>query len=140
MLLRAVKRTQVKPDTVPRRPVTIALLKRLRPLLNLRTYADSLFWLIMVIGVRGLFRLGELLPKTKNDPHHNTIMLSNFTLSRDLLVIFLAASKTDQLREGVTIRLAQRAEGRGYVPCGNIPNPPSTPLSAPNPVVRSYVL
>jgi hypothetical protein len=116
MLLRAVKRIQVKPDTVPRRPVTIALLKRLKPLLNLRTYADSLFWLIMVIGVRGLFRLGELLPKTMNDPYHNPILLNNFTLSRDLLVIYLAASKTDQFREGVTIRLYQEPKDLDVCP------------------------
>lgn len=103
MLLRAVKRTQAKVETVPRRPVTVSLLSYLRPLLNLNSYDDSVFWLIMVFGVRGLFRLGELLPSSKHDIDHNVLTTDNVTSLPDRTSVFLAASKTDPFRLGVVV-------------------------------------
>jgi len=70
IILRGAKKHSPSKLTLPSMPVTTSLLKALLRCngMDLSYHDQQLLWAIMVTGVCGLFRSGELLPDAKRDP------------------------------------------------------------------------
>ena len=94
----------------PRRPVTMALLRRFKPLLDLRRHDDRMIWAAFTIAVFGLFRSGEIaLPPAVKTTDSRCLRRSAVSFDwiegRRTIKLVLRASKTDSARRGVTIRI-----------------------------------
>lgn len=91
-------------DKRTRRPVTLALLRRLRACFDFASRAQRTFWNIMVICVFGLLRLGEATVKP-TDPTFPT--WGHVTFHKNGTVsLFLPKTKTDHVGRGCTIWFA----------------------------------
>lgn len=101
-VLRAIKKNQNNHNKMIRLPITTTILACIRPLLNLDTNHDHrLLWAIATTGVLGLMRLGELLG---NEHGVQPLRYCDWKIvNTDIAHIFLAQSKTDFDRLGVTI-------------------------------------
>jgi len=85
------------PKRKPKIPVTISLLEGLKQYFNLDTHDDRVRWAVLVCGVFGLMRLGELLGP-------NSLAWSNVSkISDEHFQLTLPSSKTDPYRLGVAI-------------------------------------
>ena len=101
MAVRGAKRLLASAKGAPKRkpkiPVTIALLEGLRSHFDLDVHEERVRWAILVCGVFGLMRLGELLGS-------NALRWSHVSwISADHIQLTLPASKTDPYRLGVAI-------------------------------------
>lgn len=117
LLKKAVTGWQKKKGTTKdkRRPVTVAMLQAAAPLVDWNTHDVVLAWLVIVWGVLGLFRLGELLPRSRGDKEHTRIRAKDIRYDgkEGVLSVDLRASKTDTYGQGVTVTLqAQQGGGR----------------------------
>lgn len=101
-VLTGVKRHSGAPRK-PRRPITLSLLKELRPYVNDGTLKGRAQWAAMCMGVHGLFRLGELLPPPKSElelKNSDVLMTSEHHAT-----VHLRRSKTDQFGRGAHVNL-----------------------------------
>ena len=102
MAVKGAKRFLAKerPKKTAKLPVTVSLLEGIRQYFNFDVHDDRVRWAVLVCGVFGLLRLGELLPKDKS----NVLTEANVVrVSDDHVQLVLPASKTDPFRQGVTI-------------------------------------
>ena len=104
--LRSVKRRRGGSRRKKRVPITIQLL------LVFFTFLDPIFVThhalraILAVGVYGLFRSGELVPKSRGADEENLLRRCNILWVSDCKVtIHLDQSKTDPFREGADINL-----------------------------------
>lgn len=102
-LLKAAKRV-LRTSPLPRQPVTVDVLRAIRPFIDLSDPAGATMWALCVSATFGLFRLGELC-QTPHGPSPPTF--ASLVPSRDgsHVAIFLQRSKTDQDGVGVTVPL-----------------------------------
>jgi hypothetical protein len=100
-LIRGIKRLGSKPTRL-RMPITVALLRKMLALLSTAP-AHLMLAAVLTVGVFGLMRSGELTYKSSLS---STITRADVSwLSEGRVDIWLAASKTDVFRHGVTIRI-----------------------------------
>ena len=97
------------PGSESRRPITIERLKQLVPCLVKicsNTYEALLFSTAFTVAFFGLFRISELLGQDKHLEGGRTgIQFSSVSVIMPRAYIFLAGSKTDQLKKGLKIVL-----------------------------------
>jgi hypothetical protein len=104
-VIRGYKRTRGVASK-PMRPVTIALLKLIHPLVT-NSYMSTLFWALLSLAVHGMFRSGELAPSSEKEAIRQEYpKWSDVTwLSDTHITIRLAASKTDPFKKGVRVHV-----------------------------------
>lgn len=105
--LRAYRKSRPVVKRPQRLPVTIPLLQRFRRHLRVNTQQeDTMLFAALCVGVYGLFRSGEIAVKPTTESI-DYLMRADVCWSADLrsCAITLRASKTDPLRDGVTINL-----------------------------------
>jgi hypothetical protein len=102
----------------PKLPITTAMLRSMRPQLDLSIRSDSLLWAMMWTATAGLLRISEFTPTQKEA--ETTLKMSQLTLhdragqilnrlpapspsSVHYVTLHLEASKTDPFRSGVDI-------------------------------------
>lgn len=89
--------------SVPKRPITISLLKEMKQHVPTHTLEGMTHWAALCMGVHGLFRLGELLPPLKEKRHLRWAGVRWGSV--DHAVIHLQTSKTDPYGKGVSVNL-----------------------------------
>jgi hypothetical protein len=106
MILDGYKR--LHPPTTRRKKfrVTTAILRRLQPHVR-RSHKEQVLWALIVTAVQGLFRLGELVDSAE---HGHLTWASYRRCGATAAAIFLPNSKTDYMRRGIEIYLAQVEE------------------------------
>jgi hypothetical protein len=107
MVYRGIKKRNPGQVGLPRLPVTVALLEAIlaADVLDFNKHEDRLLWAIMVIGVFGLFRGGELLPDAKKWPDL-MLLPADFEVVNDTHVrVKLKKSKTNPWRLPVKVSL-----------------------------------
>ena len=78
-VLKGIKRTKGSPP-VPRLPITVEILGRLRQCLDLSDSKHAAFWAICLVSFFGLFRKSHLLPLSSKDFSPTTFLVrSDFT-------------------------------------------------------------
>ena len=102
LLMRSVKKHSLSKPRLPRLPVTVWLLAKFRPLLDLADHDSAMLWAAMCVGVYGLLRAGEFCAKA---PAFSFLRRSQVTWCHDHVCIHLFESKTDVFREGVDVRI-----------------------------------
>jgi hypothetical protein len=102
LLMRSVKKHSLSKPRLPRLPITIWILARFRPLLDLRDHDSAMLWAAMCVAVYGLLRAGEFCAKA---PTFAFLRRSQVTWFPDHICIHLFESKTDVFREGVDVRI-----------------------------------
>ena len=100
--MRSVRKRCPKRKRPPRLPITVWLLARFLPFLNLALHEDATMWAALCVGVYGLLRAGEFCIKSQKS---TPLLRSQVTWNDDHIVIHLLESKTDVFREGVDIRI-----------------------------------
>lgn len=108
-LINALKKMQGGAAATARIPVTLELCSLIKPELNLKLHDHRVLWAMLVTGVRGLLRLGELTHENPTGKEYKLKLLrdenlSTFTTSTCRgFELLLRASKTDLFRETVTV-------------------------------------
>ena len=102
LLMRSVKKHSLSKPRVPRLPITVWVLARFRPLLDLSDHDSALLWAAMCVGVYGLLRGGEFCAKS---PSFSYLRRSQVTWFPDHICIHLFESKSDIFREGVDVKI-----------------------------------
>lgn len=102
LAMRTVRRLRGSKKRPKRLPITVALLSKFLTLLRKKPKSidHSAIAAILAVGVFGLFRSGELTPKT---PSCDTLQRRHILWQEDNFTIHLEGSKTDPFREGVDI-------------------------------------
>ena len=100
-VLQGLKRQQ---QHTPRRalPITLELLKRIRPLLNLEMGCDLAFWSAMLTAFHGLFRKASMCPRSlaKYDPVKDFSRAKvDFPENSNMALLLVTWSKTIQFAE-----------------------------------------
>ena len=105
-VLKGIKRTKGSPP-VPRLPITVEILGRLRQCLDLSDSKHAAFWAICLVSFFGLFRKSHLLPLSSKDFSPATFLVrSDFTFEPSTVYVRVRWSKTMQLgQRTVTIPL-----------------------------------
>lgn len=93
-----------------RQPVTVKLLQKMKRSFNFRNRQDVVLWAILVVGVYGLLRLGEVTGQSLRE-RNASLAVKREPMKRKHLEwvsdshfrIFIPASKTDLFSEGVTV-------------------------------------
>ena len=98
--LRTVKRERGSKTRQKRIPITISLLSVFLPLLDRCLTKHSALAAVLCVGVYGLFRSGELVPKQNNSA---TLFRRHVCWEDDKATIRLDHSKTDPFRVGVDV-------------------------------------
>jgi hypothetical protein len=90
-----------------KRPITVGLLRLLSECYNPSSHTHRVVWAVMCIGVHGLARLGELLPRGSRGARMSRVLnvASVAWHSPNHAVIFLSSSKTDPYATGSSINL-----------------------------------
>jgi len=83
-----------------RRPLTIDILLKIRPLFDFTTHDDRALWAILCLGVFALARIGELTPGPKAELK---VTIGSVTIRGDHGKLFLVGTKTDRKKEGTTL-------------------------------------
>lgn len=103
--LRSFRKLRPSSQRPPRVPITVKLLQSMLEYLgdDLRDIAVKA---ILTVGVYGLFRSGELTYKKTTAPE-DILLRSDVTweLDNSVAAIHLRVSKTDPMREGITVRV-----------------------------------
>ena len=112
LLLRGIKR---RPGAVGTRkpcfPVTIPLLKRLRPSIR-RLYPDiaeqKMLWAACTLAFFGFLRSSEYTaPSTVKYHRKVTLRIRDVTLQKSKMLVRIKGSKTDPFRDGVTLTISK---------------------------------
>lgn len=101
LLLRSVKRDRGARPRPPRLPITVWILLRVRPLLDLSDPSQEALWALLTVAVYGLFRAGELTRKKNNEP----CLRRAVQWFPSYFELHLPSSKTDVFRHGATVRV-----------------------------------
>ena len=101
LVMRSIKRDRGTKPRPPRMPITVWILQRIRPLLNLSDPSQEALWAVLTVAVYGLFRAGELITKKNNAP----CLRRAVVWFSDRFEVHLDASKTDVFRHGAIIRV-----------------------------------
>jgi hypothetical protein len=107
LAMRAIKRTaKHSSGRSPRLPITFWLARDMIALLDLTGQDHRTVAAAIAIGTHGLFRSGEITLKPGST---NLLRRTDVSFAHDgsYVSIFLAESKTDVFRQGVTIRVAR---------------------------------
>ena len=95
--------------TRPRRPITAAILHRFYSLVDLNNYRDSLFWAACCTGFFGFLRSGEFTTSTSTYDATTHLSLADVKvdgiINPTVLYLRIKSSKTDQFRQGQTLRI-----------------------------------
>ena len=107
-VIRGIKRCQGTSKR-ERLPVTVAVLSRIREILNFQCYDDILLWAACCTGFFGFLRSGEFTTQNAKFDARVHLTLDDVQIDRheNPKVVFLRVkcSKTDPFRKGHTIRL-----------------------------------
>ena len=107
-VLRGIKRSQGVTKR-ERLPVTLAVLRRLRTVLDMANYDDVLFWVACCIGFFGFLRSGEFTTTTNKFDARIHMALDDVEIDRyenpSVMFVRIKCSKTDPFRKGHTLRL-----------------------------------
>lgn len=77
-------------------PITVPILKAIRPQLNLELPSDLAFWSACLVAFFGLLRKSSLVPKTKTDKSKCLLRKDVINMQTDSVVINVRSSKTNQ--------------------------------------------
>ena len=104
LALDGFKRMSPATKRKPKSRVTMALLRQLKPHVKRRVRREATLWALMVTATQGLFRLGELVasPGSATAPRKEHLRFCGSKAA----ALFLPDSKTDYLRKGVEVFLA----------------------------------
>lgn len=104
--LRTYRKRRPSRKRAPRVPITVWLLSAFLGLLDLTMQEDIMLAAALAVGVYGLFRSGELTVKPDTNPD-DVLKRADVMWDHDdkSVTITLRVSKTDPLRDGVTIQL-----------------------------------
>ena len=137
-------------STLPKLPITTALLREMQPLLNLQQRSDVLLWAMMWTATTGLLRISEFAAVARSggdttrilrsqqltfhDAGQRPFSLTEATTASDEMshaILRLTASKMDPFRAGVDIVLSSPTTLHALLAYGTHLSPdctPSTPL------------
>jgi hypothetical protein len=109
-LLLGYKKAKHKRRRKKRQPVTVALLKKMERHFNFNKASDRVLWALLVIGVYGLLRLGEITGQSANGNHGEYAVPREHMKKLQVewvddfhFKIKIPASKTDVFSEGVSV-------------------------------------
>jgi hypothetical protein len=109
-LLTGYKKTKQPKRRKKRLPVTVELLGRMKTQFDFSKKSDVVLWAILVVGVYGLLRLGEITGQSSNGkPRSHTVKRVPVKkchvtwISDTHFKLFLPASKADLFNKGVTV-------------------------------------
>ena len=102
LALRTVRRLRGSKTRPKRLPITVALLAKFLLILRSRPRSVDISAIaaILAVGVFGLFRSGELVPKSRKD---DVLLRRHILWEKDKVTVHLNGSKTDPFREGIDI-------------------------------------
>ena len=107
-VLRWIKRPQGT-GARQRLPITISILRKLRTMIDSTNYMDTLFWAACLTGFFGLLRCGEFTTRSSCFDVRTDLSLNDIQVDKRInptvVLINIKVSKTDQFRQGHTIRL-----------------------------------
>jgi integrase len=103
-LIRGFKRVQPRRTKHPKRPITVAILRKLMPFVNFGDRMHGVYWAMIVLAVYGLLRLGEIARASAGKGTYP--MASDFSIHDGRLTFDLQASKTDPFRQGILVHYA----------------------------------
>ena len=98
--LRTIKRERGSKVRAKRIPITVSLLATFLPFLDPSSTKHSALAAVLCVGVYGLFRSGELVPK---DDSGATLLRRHILWDVDKVTIHLDHSKTDPFRVGIDV-------------------------------------
>lgn len=145
-VLRGIKRAQGVGAVKERLAITLDVLQRLRPFCCRSGYLGKLAWAVCNVGVAGLFRIGELIPKTASESRLlrgedlRTTCDSQGAVSS--LVLHLRESKTDPFRQEVDVHVTGQSAITAYLryrahhPSWQQPRAPVFALQDGSPLLR----
>src|SRR3954462_11594838 len=84
-----------------RLPLTVSVLRRLRPRINFGKHNDRALWAILCVGVFTLARIGELTPGTNAALK---VLRRSVSMKGEEGALFLVGTKTDREHKGVSLR------------------------------------
>ena len=92
-------------DSRPKIPITVAILRKIRPFFFFNTHFDRVIWAMACLAVYGLLRCGEITPDAFDHlryPTYNDWSIDNRTIGR----FRLGTSKTDVFFQGTFVYVA----------------------------------
>ena len=104
LALDGYKRMSPKATQKRKLRITTTILRKLQPHVRQQSPKERVIWALMVTATQGLFRLGELTVRSADDTDYLT--WAHYRTMEAARGIFLPDSKTDWLRRGVEIILA----------------------------------
>lgn len=110
-VIRGIKRLQGS-DKRDRHPVTINVLRKFERQITHTRYDDSMFWAACCLGFFGFLRSGEFTVASHTSFNHDLhLSIDDIQVDRrhspNFMLVNIKASKTEQFRKGVTLRLAR---------------------------------
>lgn len=151
-VLQGIKRSMRGPNRLPKLPITVSVLARLKPAFDLSSHRGRTLWAMCTAAVYGLFRIGELTARSTasaRSPASAHPRVADLRIDDDMASLLLRESKTDVFRQGVRVRMARNGtstcpvaalqamqDGRGPLNA----NGPLFTLDGSNPVSRHLFL
>lgn len=107
-VIRGIKRKQGM-TTRPRLPITADIMRRIHDILDLSNYSDALFWAASCTGFFGFLRCGEFTTTSPAFDPKIHLSVDDIQVDRSVnptvVLLRIKASKTDQFRQGHTLRI-----------------------------------
>ena len=114
-----------------RRPLTVQILKKIKPLLNPTSHNDRALWALLSLGVFTLARIGELVPGSSSKLK---VTRKSIEIRGDHGILRLVGTKTDHERKGVQMHFFRNkteccpVEAMNAYLTGRTGAPPTSPL------------